>query len=194
MPILIGTSMTDQVAEVVHEWPHTKFSMWIDHWLTKIGQVTSWLWLLLLATIVVNVVMRYVLGEGRIEFEELQWHFYAVGFLLGLSYANVHDAHIRVDIVRARLPRVVQAWIEFYGILLLLVPFVLLVLIYTMPFVQYSFQTSEISEAPGGLPYRWLIKSCLGIGFFLLFLSAIARLSRVVKFLFGEMPAVGSES
>ncbi len=185
--------MTEQVSDSVHEWPHTRFSMWLDLWLTRIGQVTSWLWLLLLATIVVNVVMRYVLGEGRIEFEELQWHVYAVGFLLGLSYANVYDAHIRVDIVRARLPRVVQAWIELYGILLLMLPFILLVLIYTVPFVQYSFQTSEISEAPGGLPYRWLIKSSLGVGFLLLLLSAIARLSRVFKFLFGQAPQLEGE-
>lgn len=168
------------------DWPETRFSRWIDHRLTQIGQVTSWLWLLLLATIVVNVVMRYILGEGRIEFEEMQWHIYAVGFLIGLSYANVHDAHIRVDIVRVRLPRVVQAWIEWYGILLLLLPFILLVLIYALPFIQYSFSTSEISEAPGGLPYRWLIKSSLAIGFFLLLLSSLARLSRIGKFLFGS--------
>lgn len=168
------------------DWPHTRFSRWLDQRLTQIGQVTSWLWLVLLAVIVLNVVMRYVLGEGRIEFEELQWHIYAVGFLLGLSYANVHDAHIRVDIVRVKLPLVLQAWIEWYGILLLLLPFVVLVLVYSIPFVQYSFSTWEVSEAPGGLPYRWLIKSSLTVGFFLLLLSALARLSRVGKFLFAR--------
>lgn len=183
---MTGDSMIQTLPE--HDWPHTRFSQWLDHWLDRIGRVTSWLWLLLLGTIVINVLMRYVLGEGRIEFEELQWHFYAVGFLLGLSYANVHDAHIRVDIVRVKLPLIVQAWIELYGILLLLVPFVVLVLIYTVPFVQYSFATSEISEAPGGLPFRWLIKSSLMVGFALLLLSALARLSRVGKYLFGSDP------
>ncbi len=168
------------------ELPHTNFSRVVDQRLTQIGEFTSWAWLLLLATIVVNVVMRYLFGEGRIEFEELQWHIYAVGFLLGLSFANVQDAHVRVDVVRAKLSPQTQAWIEWYGILLLLLPFVLLVLIYSMPFVQYSVETSEVSEAPGGLPYRWLIKSALPIGFLLLLLSALSRLSRVGKFLFGR--------
>tara|TARA_R110002110_G_scaffold286898_3_gene501253 strand:- start:485 stop:1000 length:516 start_codon:yes stop_codon:yes gene_type:complete len=167
------------------EWPHTTFSLWVDRCLNKIGEWASWLWLLLLLVIVVNVLMRYVFGEGRIEFEEVQWHLYAVGFLLGLSYANVHDAHIRVDLIRDRLSPRHRAWIELYGILLLLLPFVGLVIVYSVPFIQYSFATSEVSEAPGGLPYRWLIKSCLLLGFALLMLSTLARLTRVWRFLFG---------
>ena len=167
------------------EWPHTVFSRWVDKRLTQLGELSSWLWLLLLAVIVINVVMRYLFGEGRIEFEELQWHIYAIGFLLGLSYTNVQDAHVRVDVVRAKLPTVVRAWIEWYGILLMLLPFVVLVLIYSIPFVQYSYETSEVSEAPGGLPFRWFVKSFLTIGFCLLLLSALARLSRVGKYLFG---------
>ena len=31
-----------------------------------------------------NVTLRYVFGQGR-ELEELQWHLYALGFLLALS-------------------------------------------------------------------------------------------------------------
>ena len=166
------------------DYPHNKFSRWIDQQLLRIGQLTSWLWLLLLAVVVVNVIMRYLYGEGRIEFEEFQWHIYAVGFLVGLSFANVQDAHVRVDVVRSRLEPMTQAWIECYGILLLLLPFVILVLIYSVPFVHYSFASSEVSAAPGGLPYRWLIKSALPVGFFLLLLSALARLSRVIQFLF----------
>ena len=32
--------------------------------------------------------MRYLFGEGRVEFEEIQWHLYAIGFLLG--YLHLH--------------------------------------------------------------------------------------------------------
>tara|TARA_R110002072_G_scaffold89232_4_gene199881 strand:+ start:6471 stop:6908 length:438 start_codon:yes stop_codon:yes gene_type:complete len=141
---------------------------------------------MLLGVIVLNVVMRYAFGEGRIEFEEIQWHLYAIGFLLGLSYANVSDSHVRVDVVRARLKPRHQAWIELYGILLLLLPFLALIIFYAIPFVQYSYLNAEVSEAPGGLPFRWLIKSFLIVGFSLLLLSSIARLSRVWGYLFGE--------
>jgi TRAP-type mannitol/chloroaromatic compound transport system permease small subunit len=119
----------------------------------------------LLLVIVTNVVMRYAFGEGRVEFEEIQWHLYAAGFLLGLSYAAQADAHIRVDVVRDRLPLRWQAWIELYGTLLLLLPFIALILIYGVPFALTSYQLGEHSQAPGGLPWRWIIKSMLPLGF-----------------------------
>jgi len=134
--------------------------------------------------IVFNVVLRYAFGEGRIEFEEIQWHLYSIGFLLGLSYGFVTDSHIRVDVIRERLSPTTQAWIELYGSLLLLLPFIMLVLVAAIPFVSYSYSIGEVSEAPGGLPFRWVIKSFLVIGFLLLLLSVTARLSRVFCFLF----------
>ena len=140
--------------------------------------------MLLLLVIVANVTLRYLFDDGRIEFEELQWHLYSIGFLLGLSYGYVDDAHIRVDVLRERLSPTLQAWIELYGTLLLLLPFLLLVLINAFPFVIYSFQTGEISESAGGLPFRWLIKGFLLIGFMGLLVVAIARLTRVMTFLF----------
>ena len=84
------------------EFPATRFSRAVDPWLERIGQWASWLWVALLAVIVTNVVLRYVFGEGRIEFEEVQWHLYATGFLLGLGYALKADAHIRVDVLHER--------------------------------------------------------------------------------------------
>ncbi len=164
--------------------PHTAYSNFVDRLIIRLGNAVSWIWLLLLAVIVLNVVMRYVFAQGRIEFEEIQWHLYSIGFLLGLSYGFVTDSHIRVDVIRERLSPAMQAWIELYGSLLLLLPFIILVLIASIPFITYSYSTGEISEAPGGLPFRWFIKSFLAIGFLLLLLSVTARLSRLFCFLF----------
>ena len=83
--------------------------------------------------IVLNVVLRYVFGEGRIEFEEIQWHIYSCGFLFGLSYALESDNHIRVDVLRERFSAPARAWVELYGILFLLFPFIFLVLFFLLP-------------------------------------------------------------
>ena len=168
--------------------PETSLSRWIDPFLSAIGRAISWLWLLLLIIIVGNVFLRYAFGEGRIEFEEVQWHIYSLGFLLGLSYAFQADAHIRVDVVSERLAVRTRAWLEFYGIVLGLLPFVVLILWFSVPFVVQSWSASEVSQSPGGLPYRWLIKAVLPLGFGLLALAAISRLSRVCQFLFGARP------
>lgn len=164
--------------------PHTTFSRRVDTWIVRIGRWVSWLWLVLLAVIVVNVVLRYAFDEGRIEFEEIQWHLYAVGILVGLSYAAESDTHVRVDVLHERLSPRLQAWIELYGILLLLLPFITLVLVYGVPFVVSSYRVNEVSQAPGGLPYRWVIKAVLPLGFTLLLAATLSRLSRVWKFLF----------
>ena len=151
--------------------PHSRFSLWVDRSITRLGNALSWIWLVLLTVIVTNVTMRYLFEMGSIELEELQWHLYAVGFLMGLSYAVVSE--------------VTKVWVEFYGLILLLIPFVLLVLFACIPFVEYSFRLREISEAPGGLPFRWIIKGMLFMGFTLLLVVSLARLTRVWLYLFG---------
>jgi TRAP-type mannitol/chloroaromatic compound transport system permease small subunit len=159
--------------------PETRSSRLIDPLLARIGDGISWLWLVLLVIICGNVALRYLFSEGRVEFEELQWHLYSVGFLLGLSYAFQADAHIRIDVLSTRLSPRTRAWLELYGLLLGLLPFILLILVYGVPFVLQSFALSEASQAPGGLPARWAIKSVLPLGFTLLLLAAWSRLTRV---------------
>ena len=165
--------------------PHTRFSNIIETVTQRFGEWVSWIWILLLGVVVLNVVMRYLFGEGRIEFEEIQWHLYSIGFLMGLSYGVTTDSHIRVDLFREKMDARLQAWIELYGILLLLLPFISLVVIYAVPFVEYSITTAERSESPAGLSHRWLIKSMLLMGFIFLGLATLARLSRLSCYLFG---------
>jgi TRAP-type mannitol/chloroaromatic compound transport system permease small subunit len=174
------------------ELPHTSLSRIIDPIIGKIGESVSWLWFVLLLVIVLNVTLRYLFGEGRVEFEEVQWHLYSVGFLFGLSFAYASDSHIRVDVMRGTFRPRVNAWIELYGTVFLLLPLIALVLIFGTPFVLSSFQLGEVSQAPGGLPYRWLIKAALPFGFLLLLASAASRLSRVWAFLFLEDKRLGS--
>ena len=166
--------------------PHTVWSKRMDRLADQVGRAISYVWLVLLAVIVINVLMRYVLNEGRIEMEELQWHLYSVGFLLGLGYAYQADAHIRVDVLHEHFSYRAKAWIELYGIVLLLLPFIALILIYSVPFVASSYALAEVSASPGGLPLRWLIKATLPLGFSLLLLTVLSRLLRVWSLLFLE--------
>lgn len=182
--------MSETNTDLHQELPETCLSARIDAMVRAIGDTASWVWLALLVTIVANVLLRYVFGEGRIEFEELQWHLYAVGFLVGLAYGVESDDHVRVDFLRAKLSLRMQAWIELYGMLLLLLPFVALVLYFSVPFIQWSWAHAEVSQAPGGLPFRWLIKSVLFAGFALLGLSVFSRMLRVSSYLFGAPLAI----
>ncbi len=153
--------------------------------LDVVTDLSSWVWLGLIAVIVVAVLLRFVFGIGRIELEELQWHLYAVGFLMGIVACTGLDRHVRVDVFRERMSGRARDWIDFYGILLLQLPFLALVLWSALPFVADSFFAGERSASAGGLPFRWILKSMLPISFVLLVLAALSRLVRVGRRLFG---------
>jgi TRAP-type mannitol/chloroaromatic compound transport system permease small subunit len=109
-----------------------------------------------------------------------------VGFLGGLAYCVPRDAHIRIDILRDRLDPRMQAWIELYGILLLVLPFSALVFVFALPFVAESWLSGEVSPSPGGLAMRWLIKAALPVGMLMLVVAYTSRLLRVWRLLFGS--------
>jgi TRAP-type mannitol/chloroaromatic compound transport system permease small subunit len=165
--------------------PRTRLSNAIDGLIQRIGELASWLWLVLLVIIIVNVTLRYLLGRGYIQFEELQWHLYGAAWLLALAFVFKNDAHVRIDVLAARLRPRARAWIELLGILFLLLPFALFVVIEAVPFVATSYQLNEISPSPGGLSHRWIIKAFIPLGFGLLALAAFARLLRCFALLFG---------
>lgn len=152
----------------------------IDQIINLIGQLFSWLWLVLLFVIIGNVILRYAFSQGMIELEELQWYLYAAAWLVGLSYTFIADDHVRVDVILERLGFKAQMWIELFGLLLLFLPFVLFILYFSVSFVELSWVTSETSTSANGLSARWLIKGCLWFSFFLLFLVGISRLLRVI--------------
>jgi len=173
------------VREAADPLPETPAARRIETGLRRLGDATSWLWLVLLGGIVLNVVLRYAFSSGRIELEELQWHLYATGFLVGLAYCMPSDAHIRVDVLRDRMAPRTRAWIELYGLLLLLLPFVVLVVVSSVPFVAESWRTGEVSASPGGLPGRVVVKAVLPLAMAAVGLGAVARILRVGVLLFG---------
>ena len=165
------------------ELPETRVSRIIDSGIRAVGLAASWLWVVLLCVIVTNVAMRYLLGEGRVEFEEMQWHLNSIAFLVAIAYAYSVDAHIRIDVVAAKLAPRTQVWIELYGTMLLLVPLVVMLFIFSLPFVSHSWEVGEVSQSPGGLPFRWFLKAVLPFAFMLLTLGIVARVSRLWAFL-----------
>lgn len=162
------------------DFPSTAVSRAADATLTRIAAVVDWFWVLLIGLIVINVTLRYVLGTNFIALEELQWHLYAVGFMLGIAYALTADGHVRVDVLADTFPPRRRAWIEALGLILFVLPLCGILLNYGWPFVLRAWTINEVSAAPGGLPHRWAIKAVILVAFGLLALAALSRLTRVI--------------
>jgi len=166
--------------------PTTALSRGIDRLIGWVGELASALWTVLVLVILVQVIARYAFGKGSIMMEELQWHLYAIGFMLGLSFTEIRERNVRIDVLAERFQPRTRLWIELLGTVLLFLPFTLIVIWYAMPFVATSWNLNEVSAAPGGLPYRWFIKSFIVTAFVLLALAGLGRLSRVWTALFGR--------
>jgi TRAP-type mannitol/chloroaromatic compound transport system permease small subunit len=164
--------------------PTTRISRALDAVVDAIGRATSWIWTLLMLLIVYQVAQRYIFGLGSIALEEAQWHLYAIGFMLALSFAEVRERHVRIDVLAEHWPLRRRLWIELVGLTCFLLPFVVVIVIFAVPFVVRSWELNEISAAPGGLPYRFVLKSFIVTAFVLLAMAAFARLTRVWAALF----------
>lgn len=165
--------------------PPNPISSALEKVVDTVGVAASYIWPILVAVIVINVGLRYIAGTGYVSLEELQWHLYSVGWLIGLGYTLQHDGHVRVDVLSERLKRETRLWIEFIGLAVFVLPFAVFVVYHGVPFVEVSFRLNEISASPGGLPYRWVLKSFIVIGFAVLIVAATARLLRVTSVLMG---------
>ena len=171
----------------------TAVTRMLDRVVYAVGEVFHWIWIALLAVIIINVILRYVFSRGMIELEELQWYLYAVGWLIGLSYTFISDDHVRVDVLHEKLSYRGKLWFEMGGLLLLFLPFVLFVVIYAVPFVELSWETNERSTSANGLPARWLVKGFLLFSFVLLVLAGVSRLLKVLASIASGAPPTPSQ-
>ncbi|MCS6969302.1 MAG: TRAP transporter small permease subunit [Cytophagales bacterium] len=139
-----------------------------------VGRAISWLTTGLVLVFCIDVLLRYVFKSASVAFYEIEWHLFSLIFLLGAGYSLKHDRHVRVDIFYARFSPKAKAWINFLGVGLFLIPFAVLVIKSSIPYVAMSYRINESSADAGGLPYRYLIKSAITAGFSLLLLQGIA--------------------
>lgn len=150
------------------------------------GRAACWANGILVLVIVLQVVLRYAFNSGMVMLEELEWHLYAVGILFGLSYCVTYGSHVRMDLFSANFSTRTRNIIEALGILFLLLPFVVIVFLHGMDFFLRSWELSERSDAPLGLPFRWIIKSAIPLSFLMLGLAGLARLIISVQVITGR--------
>ena len=164
--------------------PYNRISRPLDRLLVAIGRASAWLWLAVLLVVLANVFSRFALSRGSIALEELSWHLFGAALMLALAYAVVRDDHVRVDVLRERFSLRSQAWIELLAIALLALPVIVLMIDALIPYAYKAYLYNERSQAPSGLPYRFIFKSVLPIGLVLVALALLSRALRCSTLLF----------
>jgi TRAP-type mannitol/chloroaromatic compound transport system permease small subunit len=149
-------------------------SRWIDALNQWVGRGVAWVTLALVLVVFVDVVMRYLFDTSFVFTQELEWHLFGFIFLIGAGYTLLHDGHVRVDIIYQRLGIKSRAWVNLCGVVIFLIPGCILVMTTGWKFTATAFSIMEGSPDPGGIPFRFILKGCIPVGFTLLLLQGIS--------------------
>lgn len=151
-----------------------KLARGIDAFVDLVGRATSWLALGIALVMGANVLLRYAFSYGFIWAQELEWHIFVPICLFGMSYALLHGEHVRVDVLfqyfKPRNKHRVDMISAFISM-----AFCLIVIRLSIPYVYQSWSIGEGTANPGGIEYRYLIKSLIPIGFAILFLQSLSE-------------------
>jgi TRAP-type mannitol/chloroaromatic compound transport system permease small subunit len=166
----------------------------------NIGRFGSWLFLPMILITVMDVVLRkigvqywLITTMGRFfdstVLQELEWHFHTGLFALVLGYGYIWNTHVRVDLVRETLAFRKKVWLEFLGLTFFLIPYISIVIYFSLIYAYDSWAMNEISASTVGLTHRWIIKSVLVVGLILAVVAGIAVWLQVVIVLWGPQDA-----
>jgi TRAP-type mannitol/chloroaromatic compound transport system permease small subunit len=146
----------------------------IDAFTEAVGRLTAWLALGLALVMGANVLLRYGFSIGFIWAQELEWHILVPICLFGMSYALRHGEHVRVDVLfQSFSPRGRHAVDLIAALLAMLLS--LIVIRLSIPYVMQSWSIGEGSANPGGLDWRYVIKSLIPIGFALFLVQSLSE-------------------
>lgn len=162
------------------------FSRLIDTTTEFIGKSVSWFILAAVLVSAGNAVIRKIFNMSSNAWLEAQWYLFGAAFMLAAAYTLSQNEHIRIDVVYGQFSRRVQHWIDLFGHVFFLMPFVLLMLYFFVPYVKMSYISGEVSSSAGGL-IIWPAKAILLFGFLLLAFQGVSEIIKKVAIMTGNM-------
>lgn len=140
----------------------------------RVGTLVAWL-LPTMALITFSVaVLRYGFNFGSIAMQESITYLHASVFMLAGAYTLKHNEHVRVDIIYQGMSRKNQARVNFFGCILLVLPFTGFIVWTSFDYVINSWKLMEGSREAGGLPLVFILKTLIPAMATLLFLQTVA--------------------
>lgn len=160
-----------------------------------IGRIVAWLTLGTVLVCFAVVVLRYMFGMGYVWLQEAYVWQHAVVFMLGAGYTFLHHGHVRVDIFYGRWSPRIQAMVDIFGTVVFLLPWLVVLVWTSVPFIGSSWGIREVSSQTGGLPGFYLLKTVIWVFAALVGAQGLSLIAKSILFLSGRdqyAPAAGS--
>lgn len=151
-----------------------KLISYIERLVEFIGKAAGYLNLVLIAVIVIDISLRALFSLTGAWVIELEWHLFAMIFLLGIPYALQQDRHVRVDLFYEKFKARDRRLVNLVGTIIFLLPWAMVFFYTGWHYAAEALLTGEKSPNPNGIPYFFPIKAMIPIGAGLLILQGIA--------------------
>lgn len=169
----------------------------IDRLNDTVGRGVAWLTLAMVLITFSVVILRYVFSLGWVWMQESYVWLHGFVFMLGAGYTLLHNGHVRVDIFYRPAGARHKAWVDLFGVLVLLLPIVTVAFFFSWDYVIKSWAGLEESREAGGLPGLFLLKSVIWCFCVLTALQGLSLAGRSVLTLAGrntpELPGQSRE-
>jgi TRAP-type mannitol/chloroaromatic compound transport system permease small subunit len=150
----------------------------IESLIDRVGHLTLYLALAMIALVATNVLLRYSFSFGSVWGQELEWHLLAAVILLGMSYSLQRGDNVRVDVFYADFRPRTKFFVNLFSLLLQLAIACIFIKL-SLAYVAQSYAIGETSADPGGIPMRWAVKGLIPVGFGLLALQTLGALLKL---------------
>jgi TRAP-type mannitol/chloroaromatic compound transport system permease small subunit len=156
----------------------------IDRFTEFVGKSVMWLILVAVLVSAINAIIRKLFNISSNAWLELQWYLFGAAFLGAAAYTLQQNEHIRIDIFYGSRSRRTQHWIDLFGHVFFLMPFVVLMVWQLVPYALQAYNSGQISTNSGGL-IIWPARALLAAGFILLFLQGISEIIKKIAVMRG---------
>lgn len=133
-----------------------------------------------------EVFARYVLLEPTVWAFELGYSLTGAHFLLGAAITLKKGAHVRIDLIYARLPRRWQAGLDLTFYVCLYLPFLVLLSDALLDYAIRAMDSGERTGQSAWNPPIWPLRLVIATGFLLLTLQVAAEIIKSAAVVLGR--------
>ena len=151
----------------------------------KEGELSSMLIYPLLIVVVYEVFMRYAFNAPTAWGFEATTFLYGLHFMFGLTYTDLYDGHVKVDIFTSHFREKTQAILKIITNLVFFMPVMSCLTIWSAIFAYKSTLGLERNPTSWAPPI-WPLKILMAVCFFFLLLQGIANLLKDINRLKGN--------
>lgn len=152
----------------------------VDRLSAFIGKLFGWAILVMIAIIIYEVFMRYVLRTPTAWAYDMGYMLYGTIFIMAGAYALSTVAHVRGDVVYRLMPVRAQAGLDLTLYLVFFFPAVVALIYSGYVYAEMSWRIGERSSSGPGGPPVYHFKSLIPLAAVFLFIQGLAELARCI--------------